>query len=38
MVEDNGIGIDDDKKHKIFSPYFTTKSTGSGLGLTIVKK
>ncbi len=33
MVRDEGSGID--KKHlkKIFDPYFTTKSTGNGLGL-----
>ncbi|MCA9421094.1 MAG: PAS domain-containing protein [Nitrospira sp.] len=30
---DNGIGISKDNLEKIFDPYFTTKSTGSGLGL-----
>jgi len=35
-IEDQGIGII--KKHlpKIFDPYFTTKSKGSGLGLSVV--
>ena len=36
-IEDNGCGIDDSLKQKIFSPNFTTKSTGSGLGLAMVK-
>jgi two-component system, NtrC family, nitrogen regulation sensor histidine kinase NtrY len=36
-VRDNGDGISHDKKEKIFSPYFTTKSSGMGLGLAIVK-
>ncbi|MCC6369626.1 MAG: HAMP domain-containing histidine kinase [Bacteroidia bacterium] len=37
LITDNGCGIDDDLKPKIFSPNFTTKSTGSGLGLAMVK-
>jgi len=36
-VRDNGTGIDAALKPKIFSPNFTTKSTGSGLGLAMVK-
>ncbi|MDY4174354.1 MAG: HAMP domain-containing sensor histidine kinase, partial [Bacteroidales bacterium] len=36
-VEDNGDGIDDDVRDKIFRPNFTTKSTGMGLGLAITK-
>jgi nitrogen fixation/metabolism regulation signal transduction histidine kinase len=35
-VEDNGIGITDELKDKIFKPNFTTKSKGMGLGLAIV--
>jgi len=34
-VRDQGIGISRDQMIKIFDPYFTTKKTGSGLGLTI---
>lgn len=36
-IKDNGSGISDDKKDKIFVPNFTTKSTGMGLGLAMVK-
>jgi two-component system, NtrC family, nitrogen regulation sensor histidine kinase NtrY len=36
-IADNGSGIDDYLKKKIFTPNFTTKNTGSGLGLPIVK-
>jgi PAS domain S-box-containing protein len=37
-VYDTGIGIPEDNLPKIFEPYFTTKDTGSGLGLTLVFK
>lgn len=37
-VEDTGIGIPPADLSKIFEPYFTTKSDGTGLGLTIVYK
>ncbi len=36
-VADNGIGIADGVKDKIFEPKFTTKSSGMGLGLGMVK-
>ncbi len=36
-VKDNGTGIPEDKKDKIFVPNFTTKTTGMGLGLAMVK-
>ncbi|WP_343487846.1 ATP-binding protein [Allomuricauda sp. d1] len=36
-VADNGIGIADDFKDKIFEPKFTTKSSGMGLGLGMVR-
>ncbi len=37
-VKDNGIGIEEEKQSKIFVPYFTTKSTGTGLGLAMVRQ
>lgn len=36
-VADNGIGIPDAHKEKIFEPKFTTKTSGMGLGLGMVK-
>jgi two-component system, cell cycle sensor histidine kinase and response regulator CckA len=32
-IQDEGVGISADHLAKIFDPYFTTKQTGSGLGL-----
>lgn len=37
-VTDNGTGISEEQKQKIFTPHFTTKSTGSGIGLAMVKQ
>jgi PAS domain S-box-containing protein len=37
-VTDNGEGIASQAREKIFLPFFTTKPTGTGLGLVIVKK
>ncbi len=37
-VKDNGVGINEAAKEKIFTPYFTTKSSGSGIGLNVVKQ
>jgi signal transduction histidine kinase len=34
-VNDNGSGIDDAQKEKILTPFFTTKDTGMGMGLSI---
>jgi signal transduction histidine kinase len=36
-VTDNGIGIEEINKEKIFEPKFTTKNSGMGLGLGIIK-
>ncbi len=36
-VADNGVGIEDGFRDKIFEPKFTTKSSGMGLGLGMVK-
>ncbi|MGB9664633.1 MAG: ATP-binding protein [Ignavibacteria bacterium] len=37
-VRDYGKGIPDDIKEKVWEPFFTTKSSGTGLGLDICKK
>ena len=37
-VVDNGPGIPDEIRGKIFTPFFTTKEDGNGLGLCTVKK
>ncbi|GEL10454.1 two-component sensor histidine kinase [Flavobacterium glycines] len=37
VVEDNGIGIRAEDINRIFEPKFTTKSSGMGLGLGIIK-
>lgn len=36
-VNDNGVGISEAERQKIFVPNFTTKSTGTGLGLAMVR-
>lgn len=36
-VEDNGTGIQKEIQDKIFLPFFTTRSNGSGIGLTLSK-
>jgi PAS domain S-box-containing protein len=37
-VMDNGSGIKDCDREKIFDPFYTTKEKGTGLGLTIVRR
>ena len=37
LVKDNGIGIEEQFLDKIFEPKFTTKNSGMGLGLGIIK-
>ncbi|MGI8636447.1 MAG: ATP-binding protein, partial [Segetibacter sp.] len=36
-ITDHGVGIPDEKREKIFTPNFTTKSSGTGLGLAMCK-
>jgi two-component system nitrogen regulation sensor histidine kinase NtrY len=35
-VSDDGCGIPDEDKGRLFEPYFSTRRSGTGLGLTIV--
>jgi nitrogen fixation/metabolism regulation signal transduction histidine kinase len=37
-IADTGVGLDQDALARIFEPYFSTKATGTGLGLTIAKR
>lgn len=37
-IEDNGRGIPDEMKNKIFNLYYTSKSNGTGIGLSIVQR
>ena len=37
-VSDNGIGIATENRNLVFEPKFTTKTSGMGLGLAMVKK
>jgi two-component system, NtrC family, nitrogen regulation sensor histidine kinase NtrY len=38
VVEDDGPGVPEGVRERVFDPYFTTKPDGTGLGLAIVKK
>lgn len=37
-VEDNGCGISPELKERVFTPFFSTKSQGTGLGLSLVSR
>nr|HDM59203.1 GHKL domain-containing protein [Bacillota bacterium] len=37
-LADDGEGIDQESKEKLFLPYFSTKKRGTGLGLAIVQR
>ena len=37
-ISDNGLGISEEVKYNIFAPNFTTKTSGTGLGLAMCKR
>jgi signal transduction histidine kinase len=37
-VRDSGAGMDEDALARVFEPYFSTKTTGTGLGLPIARR
>lgn len=38
LIRDNGPGMTDEVRDRVFEPYFSTKGEGTGLGLAIVKR
>ena len=38
VVSDTGVGMEPEALERLFEPYFSTKATGTGLGLTIAKR
>jgi signal transduction histidine kinase len=37
LVEDSGVGIPEESLKKVYSPYYTTKKQGFGLGLSLIQ-
>lgn len=37
-ISDNGSGIEQERINKIFAPFYTTKETGTGVGLAVCKR
>ena len=38
IIKDSGPGLDEKSRDKLFSPFYTTKENGTGLGLLFVKR
>ncbi len=37
-ISDNGCGIEEENQDRVFEPFYTTKETGTGLGMAIVNR
>jgi signal transduction histidine kinase len=37
-IEDSGAGLTDEARSQVFTPFFTTKPHGQGIGLTLVRE
>jgi signal transduction histidine kinase len=37
-VVDSGVGMDEEARARVFEPYFSTKASGTGLGLPIARR
>ncbi|MGA9794090.1 MAG: PAS domain-containing sensor histidine kinase [Rhizomicrobium sp.] len=37
-IQDNGVGLPQEQRHRLTEPYVTTRAKGTGLGLAIVRK
>jgi two-component system nitrogen regulation sensor histidine kinase NtrY len=37
-IQDNGVGLPHEQRHRLTEPYVTTRAKGTGLGLAIVRK
>jgi len=37
-IHDSGVGMDEESLARVFEPYFSTKTTGTGLGLPIARR
>jgi signal transduction histidine kinase len=37
-IGDTGVGMDEEALARVFEPYFSTKTTGTGLGLPIARR
>jgi nitrogen-specific signal transduction histidine kinase len=38
VIRDTGTGIDPDVAEQLFSPFFSTKRNGQGIGLTLIRE
>lgn len=37
-ISDNGAGISEEQKHHLFTPFYSTKTSGQGIGLTFTRE